>query len=166
MKLTVPNDPVLLSSERSKLYEEIVSTETKILNEIQNRGPFKARPLNKKMFEPRTSDSTNEKKSVTRLEPTKFKEFKLSMTKQNSDSFETLANMKQFFKAIPLPKTTYTTHCMERKSAPPKITQPIGFNLNTDRRGAIDRRKLPIETEAKVVFKSRPMPSFPSPGSP
>ena len=33
-KLTVPLNPTLLSSERSKLYEEIMSTETKILNEI------------------------------------------------------------------------------------------------------------------------------------
>lgn len=60
-RLTKPNNPNLLSSERSKLYEEIVSTEDKILHEIQNRGPFKARPLKKKMFEARTSDSTIEK---------------------------------------------------------------------------------------------------------
>ena len=33
-KLTVPLNPNLLSSERSKLYEEIMSTETKILTEI------------------------------------------------------------------------------------------------------------------------------------
>ena len=33
-RLTVPSDPVLLSNERSKLHEEIISTEEKILNEI------------------------------------------------------------------------------------------------------------------------------------
>lgn len=69
------------------------------------------------------------------------------------------------FKAIPLPRTTYMVHCMERKSAPPKITQPKCFNLNTDRRGAIDRKNLSIELK-KPVFKSRPMPSFPEPSSP
>jgi len=58
-KLTVPCDPTLLSSERSKLYEEVVSTEDKILAEIHNRRPFKARPLNRKLFERR--DSTNER---------------------------------------------------------------------------------------------------------
>jgi len=120
--------------------------------------------MNKKTFVPRTSDSTNEKKSVTRQESTKFKEFKLSMTKQNSDPNSIFGNAQQLFKATPLPKTTYSTHCMERKSAPPKITQSVGFNLNTDRRGSIERKKLSIES--KKAFKSRPMPSFPAPGSP
>ena len=34
MTLTRPNEPVLLSTERSRLYEEIVSTEEKILHEL------------------------------------------------------------------------------------------------------------------------------------
>ena len=57
---------------------------------------------------------------------------------------------------------------MERKSAPPKITQPKVFNLNTDRRGALDRKKLSLEVAepTKKGFKSRAMPSFPSPPSP
>ena len=47
----MPCDPILLSSERSKLKKEVISTEDKIFNEIQNRGSFKARPLNRKLFD-------------------------------------------------------------------------------------------------------------------
>ena len=90
-KLTVPQNPNLLLSERSKLYEEIVSTEDKIIQEIQSRGPFKARPLNRKLFE-QPRDSTAEKRSVCRQESTKFREFHLSMSKQSSDPAVTTAN--------------------------------------------------------------------------
>ena len=79
-KLTVPQNPNLLLIERSKLYEEIVSTEDKIIQELQSRGPFKARPLNRKLFE-QPCDSTAEKRSVCRQESTKFREFNLSMTR-------------------------------------------------------------------------------------
>ena len=67
-----------------------------------------------------------------------------------------------------MPKTTYKLSAsLERKSAPPKITQPRAFALNTDRRGTIDRKKLPVEEgSTKKTFKSRPMPSFPEPTSP
>ena len=85
------------------------------------------------------------------------------MAKQTSDPKSITGPIT--FKAIPLPRTTYNVHCMERKSAPPKITQPKVFNLNTDRRGAIDRKKLSIDIK-KPSFRSRPMPSFPEPGSP
>ena len=84
---------MLLSSERSKLYEEIVSTEDKILNEIQNKGPFRARPLNRKILEQKDpSAGMSDKKSVVRQESTKFKEFNLSMRKQisNPESSETV----------------------------------------------------------------------------
>lgn len=89
------------------------------------------------------------------------------MSKQASDPkfSEVIDAANKNFKAIPLPKSTYNVHCMERKSAPPKITQPKEFNLNTDRRGAIERSKLSIECPRKS-FKSRAMPSFPSPPSP
>ena len=65
----------MLSNERSKMHDELISTEDKILHEIQNKGPFKALPLNKKLFGPRKQ--ANEK-SLSRLESTKFKEFNLS----------------------------------------------------------------------------------------
>jgi len=57
---------------------------------------------------------------------------------------------------------------LERKSAPPKMTQPKGFNLNTERRGNFDRKNLHIENPklTGAGFKSRPMPSFPDPPSP
>jgi len=69
------------------------------------------------------------------------------------------------FRALPLPKTTHMVYCGERKSAPPKITQPKAFALSTDRRGSVQRTKLPIEAPQKT-FKSRPMPQFPEPPSP
>ena len=50
--LTVPNEPNLLSAERSKLKSDLISTEDKILEDIQMKGAFKAKPLNRKLFEP------------------------------------------------------------------------------------------------------------------
>ena len=68
-KVTVPYEPNLLSEERSKLHSDIVSTEDKILNELNSRGPFKARPLNRKLFEPVEPIL---EKVVSRQESTKF----------------------------------------------------------------------------------------------
>jgi len=108
---------------------------------------------------------------MTKQETTKFQEFNLSMRKQSSEpkplQVQPDAN-QAVFKALPLPKSTYhMNHGLERWSAPPKmITKPKAFNLNTDRRGTIDRSKLPIEMPPKKSFKSRPMPVFPDPPSP
>ena len=50
--LTLPNEPKLLSAERSKLKQDLISTEDKILEDIQMKGAFKAKSLNRKLFEP------------------------------------------------------------------------------------------------------------------
>ena len=73
------------------------------MHEIQNKGGFKALPLNKKLFQP---IKLGTERSLSRLESTKFKEFTLSsapISRQNSDPKE----QKIVFKANPLPKTTY-----------------------------------------------------------
>ena len=84
------------------------------------------------------------------------------MIRQQSDPVKIEKQNSTQFKAAPLPKTTYNVQCWDRKSAPPKMTQFKNFNLNTERRGALDRKKLAIcEPEASKQFKSRKMPSFP-----
>ena len=151
------------------MHKQVMSTEDMIFNEIQNRGSFKARPLNRKLFENR--ETTAADRSASRQETTKFKEFNLTMKKSTSEntqqSMEQQVSSKSF-KAMPMPKTTYKAWSLERKSAPPKMTQPKIFNLNTERRGAMDRKKLVIENPKSAAqgFKSRPMPSFPDPPSP
>ena len=110
--------------------------------------------------------SVADNKSMSRQESTKFKEFSLSMAKQKSNDSSKTAQAAAVFKATPLPRTTYSTHCMERKSAPPKITRPKTFNLSTERRGAVAKLRISSEEPTVKQFKSRPMPSFPDPGSP
>ena len=83
LKLTVPQDPILLSGERSKLKKELISTEDKIFNEIQNRGAFKARPLNRKLFD---EPELGRERSTQRQETTKFQEFNLTMKKSSSET--------------------------------------------------------------------------------
>ena len=72
-----------MSNERSRLYKEVMSTEDMIFSEIQNKGAFKARPLNRKLFENRnqTQDRPGQKQ-----ETTKFKEFNLTMKKSTSET--------------------------------------------------------------------------------
>ena len=53
-KLTQAVEPHLLSAERSRLRNitaELLSTEDKVLEDIKNKGTFKAMPLNRKLFE-------------------------------------------------------------------------------------------------------------------
>jgi len=66
----------LLSAERSRyrnLTAELLSTEDQVLEDIKNKGSFKALPLNRKLFE--VKDSIPE---CVKPEPTKVEAFKLS----------------------------------------------------------------------------------------
>lgn len=65
----MPIELNLHSNLRSKVHEEPISTEDKILFDIKNKGGFKARPLSKKLFDPLKQAT---EKPVTRQESTKF----------------------------------------------------------------------------------------------
>ena len=82
-KLTKPSSPCLMSAERSKVHNESaaeppLTTEDRILKELENRGSFKARPLNRKLFEPLKTDDNRILTKDSRMETTKFIEFNLT----------------------------------------------------------------------------------------
>ena len=75
-----------MSAERCRLKNltmEILSTEDKILEDIKNKGAFKAMPLSRKLFE--VKDPVPE---VTKLEATKVEAFNLSSTNAKTKKVE------------------------------------------------------------------------------
>jgi len=110
-----------------------MTTEDKIVAEVQSKGTFKARPFNKRLFQ-QTEAVIDQKE---KLEPTKFAEFELSVTKRSKWAAQE-ANPETAFKALPFNKNIFkepSADFAERKSAPPKIiTHPKEFKLSTRER--------------------------------
>lgn len=65
----------MLSAERSRLRNitaELLSTEDKVLDDIKNKGTFKAMPLNRKLFEVKDPIVECVKPAATKVEAFKL----------------------------------------------------------------------------------------------
>jgi hypothetical protein len=106
-----------------------MTSEDIVLQEIKNRGSFKAMPLNKKLF-----DRPLGVPKVEKMPSTEIQCFKLST--ENIKSKPTICTPKKFqFKAIELNKKIFDTPLnvfLERKSAPPLPCEFLEFKFQTD----------------------------------
>jgi hypothetical protein len=140
------NKPAALTSEELALLE------------IRAKGQFKARPLNREIFKP------IENTTIVKPETTKPEEFNLTKPKVAQPTEE--PQPRQSFRALPFNKSLFEGIKGRLSVPPPKLTQAIGFNLSTEKRGLlIPRKRLHIE-EPHVAFKAKKMPLFQRPSSP
>jgi hypothetical protein len=124
--------------------------------EIKVKGKFKARPLDREIFKP------IETNTILKPEATKPQEFNLSKPKVTQKVEE--PQKSEVFKALPLSRSILEG-AGRLSVPPPRLTQAIGFNLSTEKRGLTPRKRLHIE-ESFAPFKAKRMPTFLKPSSP
>ena len=108
--------------------------------------------MNREIFKP------IENLTVVKPEATKPEEFNLSKPKVTQTAEE--SKPRESFRALPFNKSLFEGNKGRLSVPPPKLTQAIGFNLNTEKRGLlIPRKRLHIE-EHYVAFKAKKMPFF------
>eukprot|EP00347_Sterkiella_histriomuscorum_P010140 403377448 len=170
-KLTKAQSPLLKTDQRHNYKSNTMTTEEQILREIQNHGQFKARPMNKRIFQKTVGVPAKMEKLTTN----QFQEFNLLTNQRCPQKDLKLEEPKQelkVFKALELNKKIFEAPIgmYERKSAPPLSHnfQFKEFKLKSDER-VEEHNKKRMERqgqEEKYEFKAREMPKFPMPPSP
>ena len=148
MKITKPVAPNLATEERSQLNNLDGRSQETIEPESSN---FKAKPLNKKIFE-----RPSKLPEVPKKEKTDFAAFSLSQTNKKAAQ-EEQHNLE--FKALPLNKKmlqepTFRPSTIAEERA---HTDAKPFNLKTEERS---KSKRPVDEEEMVGFKAREMPNY------
>ncbi|XP_019449032.1 PREDICTED: protein TPX2-like isoform X2 [Lupinus angustifolius] len=140
--LTEPKTPILQTSLRARPAKVKSSLELE-QEELENIPKFKARPLNKKIFESKGDIGIfcNTKKHVT--EP---QEFHFATNERNPPP----AAMADLFDKLSL-KSEPASNC----NPIPRNTIPNPFNLHTEERGAEKERRLYIELLQKQLDEER-----------
>ncbi|CDW88686.1 UNKNOWN [Stylonychia lemnae] len=170
-QLTKPQSPSLKTNQRHSTKPAVLTSEDMILRELENRGNFKARPLNKMIFEKTLGVPPKMEKMTTN----EFMEFNLqTLKRQKTTKHDTQELQTKPFKALELNKKIFEAPIgmYERKSAPPNSYKYEfkDFKFKTEERlqehKKKDTERLGSVDEKLYRFKAREMPRFPSPPSP
>eukprot|EP00743_Colponemidia_sp_Colp-15_P001972 GILK01002145.1.p1 GENE.GILK01002145.1~~GILK01002145.1.p1 ORF type:complete len:714 (-),score=130.71 GILK01002145.1:182-2245(-) len=162
LTLTKPEPFNLSTAGRERSHKEL-STAEREMQELANVQPFKARPLNPKIMESCGDLGVPKVSKVPLTEPQEF-HFAVDdrlgnkKRKQSVDEEENTNDSPKGFKARKLNEKILVEPDFV-PALPHKHTEPLGFDLETDRRGARTARKQEDSDDtSNEHFKARPMP--------